>query len=585
MRNPFPSELLWLYQRVRPLFAWHLASFLCVLAGSVLALLNPLILMRVIDHVLPARDIQLLVCMAALTFLSYESRVVLTNLGGYLTLRAAQRSALSMRMEILHRLDSLSADYHENISIGAKLYTLQEPVDEIAYFGSDLLPAILRTLLATAFTLFAMFVLNPRLTLLVLPAIPAFLVARTHFRRLLSERSDRVQSDRASVSAFLQEHLSSILQIQSLRQEKRQEKRAFCSLARVVRSQTRQGSAGIHFAIWTSLPIGAAAASLLGFGAWAVLRGAMTVGGLVALHSYIFQLFDPLTGALEMYARSQRTFSSIRQIQETLSLQSTLEDAGTTIAIPRIVSSQIRFHEVAFGYRRQKCFLTIPNLAIDPAEHVAIVGENGSGKSTFAKLLARFYDPSRGFISIGGCQVGRLPLNQFRALVCYVPAAPILFDDTLAGNLRLGNPSAGAQEIEEVIELVGLTPFVRSLPHGTAERLGPAGNLLSGGQRQSLALARALLLRPQVLILDEATSALDLRAELQVLHGICRFLQKVTLLFVSHRLANSDLMDRVLVFHLGTIVEDGSPVVLSRAGSIYTELLRTSQSADSLYLS
>jgi len=124
VQNPFPSELLWLYRRVRPLFAWHLASFLCVIAGSALALLNPLFLMWVIDRVLPARNIHLLGWMAALIFLRYEGRVVLTSFAGYLTLRAAQRSALSMRMEVLNRLDSLSADYHENASVGTKLYSL-----------------------------------------------------------------------------------------------------------------------------------------------------------------------------------------------------------------------------------------------------------------------------------------------------------------------------------------------------------------------------------------------------------------------------------------------------------------------------
>lgn len=585
MRNPFPPELLWLYGRVRPLFAWHLASFLCVIAGSALALLNPLFLMWVIDRVLPARNIHLLVCIAALIFLSYEGRVVFTSLGGYLTLRAAQRSALSMRMEVLNRLNSLSADYHENTSVGAKLYCLQEPIDEIAYFGSDLLPAIFRTVVVTAFTLSAMLVLSPRLSLFVLPMIPAFLVTRDHFRRLLAERSDRVQADRASASAFLQEHVSSILQIQSLQQEKRQERRAFCSLARVVRSQTKQGYAGIQFAVWTGVPIATAAASFLGFGAWTVLRGAMTIGGLVAFHSYIFQLFDPLSGALEMYARAQRAFSSIRQIQSTLSLQSSLEDTEITIATPRIARCQIRFQDVTFGYRRQRGFLTIPSLAIGGAEHVAIVGENGAGKSTFAKLVARLYDPEQGSISIGGCEARQLPLKLWRSLVCYVPATPVLFDDTLAENLRLGNPLADVQELEAVTEFVGLGPFVRSLPHGWAERLGPAGTLLSGGQRQRLSLARALLRRPRVLILDEATSALDPQAELHVLRGIPRFLQGVTLLFVSHRLANSALMDRILVFHHGRIVEDGSHPLLKRAGSIYAELLRTSPSTGSMSLS
>jgi ABC-type bacteriocin/lantibiotic exporter with double-glycine peptidase domain len=585
VRNPFPSELLWLYGRVRHLFAWHLASFLCLIAGSALALLNPLVLMWVIDRVLPSRNLPLLFYTAALIFLTYEGRVVLTSFGGYLTLRATQRSALSMRMEVLKHLDSLSADYHDNSSVGARLYPLREPIDEIAYFGSDLFPAILRTVLVTAFTLSAMLVLSPRLTVFVLPAIPAFLIARNHFRSLLAEKSDSVQADRASVSAFLQEHISSIVQIQLLQQEKHQERRAFRSLAEAVRSQARLAVAGVQFTVWTSLPIAAAAAIILGFGAWTVLEGAMTVGGLVAFYSYIFQLFDPLSGALETYARAQRTFSSIRQIQATLSLRPGVEDFKHTHTIPRITTCHIRFKDVLFGYQRQKDFFAIPSLSIGSGEHVAIVGENGAGKSTFAKLAARLYDPDLGSVTIGESEVRHIPLKQFRSLVSYVPAMPVLFDDTLIENLRLGNPLAGVHQLEEIIDLVELGPFVGALPRGWSEPLGPGGCLLSGGQRQRLALARALLRRPRILVLDEATSALDPPAELLILRRIPDFLPGVTILFISHRLANVTWMDRILVFHHGRIVEDGGHHVLQAAGGIYTELQRTSRNAGSLSLS
>lgn len=584
MRNPFPSELLWLYGRVRHLFAWHLASFLCLIAGSALALLNPLVLMWVIDHVLPARNLPLLFYAAALVFLSYEGRVVLTGFSTYLTLRATQRSALSMRMEVLKHLDSLSADYHENTAVGARLYPLREPIDEIAYFGSDLFPTLLRTALVTALTLSAMFVLSPPLTVFVLPAIPAFLIARNYFRSLLAERSDTVQADRASVSAFLQEHVSSIVQIQLLQQEKHQERRAFRSLANAVRSQVRLAAAAVQFTVWTSLPIAAAAAIILGSGAWAVFQGAMTVGGLVAFYSYIFQLFDPLSGALETYARAQRTFSSIRQIQAMLSLRPSVEDSMHFGTIPRGTTCPIRFTDVLFSYPRQKDLIAIPSLSIGSGEHVAIVGENGAGKSTFAKLAARLYDPDSGSITIGESEVRNIPLKQFRSLVCYVPATPILFDDTLAENLRLGNPRAKIRQLEEGTELVDLCPFVGALPRGWSEPLGPAGCLLSGGQRQRLALARALLRRPRILILDEATSALDPTAESLILRRIPDFLPGATILFVSHRLANVTSMNRILVFHHGRIVEDGSHHVLQAARGIYTELQRTSRNAGSLSL-
>jgi ABC-type bacteriocin/lantibiotic exporter with double-glycine peptidase domain len=580
-----PSELIWLYVRIRPLFAWHLASFFCLTAGSVLALVNPLVLMWVIDRVLPNRNIALLLCAVAAIFLSSELRPILSSFGMYLTLLSSQRTVVSIRTEVLQRLDSLSAEYHENTSVGARLYTLREPIEEVAYFGSDLAPAILRTALVTTFTLSAMLILNPRLTALVLPAIPAFVLARHNFRGLLAERSDKVHATRAQLSAFLEEHMSSVLQIQQLQQEKRQERRAFHFFADMARSQVTLAAASVQFTSWTNLPIAAGAAVIIGFGAWASLRGVMTVGGLVAFYSYVFQLFEPLSGALETYARAQRTFSSIRRLQTILALRPTVTDQHCGPEMPPSAVCNIRFTGVFFGYERQKGFLTIPSLSIESGAHVAIVGENGAGKSTFAKLAARLYDPDRGSMTIGGSQVRNIPLKQFRSLVCYVPAIPVLFDETLGENLRLGNPLIDFRQVEVMVDFLELRSFVTSLPHGLSEPLGPAACQLSGGQRQRLALARALLRRPRILILDEATSSLDPPAELSILRRIPELLPAVTIIFISHRLVNVAWMDRVLVFHHGRIVEDGHHRELKTSGSFYAKLQRASEVTRSQSLS
>jgi len=576
MRNLFPSELLWIYQRIRPLFVWHVASFLLLTTGSLIALLNPLALMWVVDRAIPNRNIILLICAVGVIFLSSELRSVLTSLGGYLTFLASQRTVVSIRMEILERLNSLSAEYHENTPTGARLYTLREPIDEVAYFGSDLVPTILRTALTTTFTLFAMLALNPRLTVLVLPAVPAFLLVRHHFRSLLTERSDKVHAARAGLSAFLEEHMSSVLQVQLLQQEKRQERRAFHFFANVVRSQVRLAAGSVQFASWTNLPVAAAAATIIGFGAWTALRGIMTVGALVAFYGYVVQLFDPLAGAAETYARAQRTFSSIRQLQSILALRPAVIDNGATAKVLPLSDCKICFNGVFFGYERQKGFLAIPNLMISGGEHVAIVGENGAGKSTFAKLAARLYDPDSGSITIGGSQVSHIPLKQFRSWVSYVPSAPILFDETLEENLRLGNPLIGSRQLDAIIDLVELRSLVAAVPRGLAQPLGPGGCQLSGGQRQRLALARALLRKPRILILDEATSALESPTELSILSKIPEFLPGVTILLVSHRLGNVPWMDRVLVFHQGRIVEDGHPIALKFTGGFYAELQRAS---------
>ena len=223
--------------------------------GSLLALLTPLVLKWLIDQVLPQRETGLLLLAALLIFLSYQGRTALTSFGNYLTLTAAQKMALRLRMDILRHLDRLSADYYESTPPGAVMYPLKEPIEEVAYFGSDLLPAILRMCLTTGFTVVTMLVLSPVLTFAILPLIPLFLVARHHFRSKLSTDSDTVQTNLVEWNGFLEEHISSVLPIQLLGQEARQERRAFRLLAQTTRSYLALFRTASWFTVWTSMAV------------------------------------------------------------------------------------------------------------------------------------------------------------------------------------------------------------------------------------------------------------------------------------------------------------------------------------------
>lgn len=543
----------------------HAASFLAFTLGSALGLLGPLVLRWLIDSILPGRDAWLLVSAVALLFLSYEGRVVLTSLGSWLTVAASQKIVLALRLEILKHLDSLSADYHEATPTGEKLYPLREPVDEIAYLGSDLFPGILRTLLSTAFTLFAMGVLSFRLTLIVLPLVPVFLVTRHHFRQRLGRHADDLQGKRLEVNSFLEEHAPSVVQIQSLQRETRRERQAYRLFAKAARSQLRLARTGVFFSIFTNLAIVLAISAILAYGGVRVLRGDLTIGSLVAFYSYLTQLFEPLSGAMEMYARAQRTFSSIRQVRDALALRPTIQESPHAVSLPCGASSDLEFHELRFAYPGENELLHIPHLKIYAAERLALVGENGAGKSTLAKLAARLYDPDSGYVSYGGVDLRAIRLKEFRSLAAYLPATPILFDDTLAENLRLGRPQATDEELAEVLHAVDLTGFVESLPSLYKQPLGPGGSRLSSGQRQRVALARALLKRPRILILDEATSSMDAAVEQLVLDRTRLFLPSSTVLLLSHRLSSVAWTDRVIVIEAGKIVRDESTKAISKS--------------------
>jgi ABC-type multidrug transport system fused ATPase/permease subunit len=573
-----PSEMRWLFRQVRPFLRWHIASFLCMSIGSFLALLSPLVLKWMIDIVLPGRRVGLLVVAVGIIFLCHQGRAVLTTVGGYLTMVAAQRLALGLRLQLLRHLDTLSADYHEGTPVGTSMYPLKEPIDEISYLGSDLVPSILRTLLATVLTLGTMLILNPRMTLAILPLIPVFVLTRKHFRNRLERDADTVQHNQMAWSSFLQEHLSSIVAIQLLRREGRQERTAFHLLGTAVRSLTRLFRTGVSFTFFTSLTIGLAMASVIGYGGWSVLAGTLTVGGLVAFYTYLAQLFEPLSGVAETYARAQKTFASIRRVQAVLALEATINNSRTAIKFPQDRPWTIELADVRFGYPRSGGLLCIAHLGIPAGEHVAIVGENGAGKSTLAKLVARLYDVDSGSISVAGHDVREIDIESLREQVCYVPPHPALFDTTLSGNLRLGKDTASEGELKEVMDYVGLATWSNTLPEGLNQRIGPAGHRLSGGQRQRLGIGRAILQRPRILILDEATSSLDAGSEQQLLSSLRSILRGTTIVVISHRLSALLCVDRVIVLEAGHVVEDDVPTVLLGNSGAYSRLFSTGSS-------
>jgi ABC-type multidrug transport system fused ATPase/permease subunit len=550
------SELRWLAKWVRPYLRWHIGSFLSISIGSMLALFTPLILKWLIDDVLPARRAPVLMLAIVLIFLCHVSRALFTAIANYLTSNAVQRLSLDLRIRVLKHFDTLSASYYENTPVGEAMYPLQEPIDEIAYFGSDLVPAILRTFMGLTFTLAIMVILNPRMTLALVPLIPLFVVTRIHFTDRLDQHSESVQNRQRQWNSFMQEHLASITCIQLLRKENRQERQAFRLLARRVKSYDKLFRTGGWFTLVTSLSIALGMSTVIGYGGWSVLTGSLSVGGLVAFYAYVVQLFDPLSGAAETYIRAKKTFASIRQVQSVFALKADIRDCPAAIHFTRGQAMDIELQGIRFGYSGGREQIALPYLNIEAGTHLTIAGENGAGKSTLAKLLVRLYDVDAGAILCAGHDIREIEIQNLREHICFAPCNPVLFDTSLEGNLRLGRSDARDAEIHEVIQTVGLTDFIAELPRGLAEPIGPGGCQLSGGQRQRIGLARCILQRPSVLILDEATSSLDEDSEREILYRLKRTLCGTTIITISHRLSAITSAEHLIVMKAGVIARD-----------------------------
>ena len=547
------TELHWLAARVKPFLRLHVGSYGCVVLSSFLVLIDPLLVRFLIDDVIPSGSVGLLPLVALGFFLTYMARLGSDSLASMLNFRAVQKMIFRSRLNLLRHLQRLSAEYHDNRPLGDTLHRLQNDVDQVATLSGEVIPSALR--LATVFTLVmtTMLVLNWRLTIIVLPLIPVFILVRRQFHDRLRRASDSVQEQSGKVIGFLEEHLSSIVQVQLLSCEQREARRFARLSGRAVRAQVRRRGTELFFSALLYLIIVAGMASVLGYGGYLVMSGRLTPGGLVAFYGYTLQLFIPLYGVVDIYSKLQRAGASIRRLMEISEAQTSLQDRPGALALKPDSTGVVELQDVSFSYDAERPVLHAVSLRVNAGERVAIAGRSGNGKSTIARLVARLYDARCGTILIEGTDVRDIKLKSLRSSVIFVPQDPVLFDVSLRENLLYGNAAATEYELDQVARLAQLEGVIRKLPNGWNEPLGPRGNRLSGGERQRVALARALLQRPKVLILDESTSALDALTERQVLDALDGFLQNVTTIVISHRPFPTRWANRVIHLDRGRI--------------------------------
>ena len=531
----------------------HFGSYLCIVAASFLILIDPLIVKFLIDQVIPQRRVSFLPLVAAAFFLTYASRLGVDSLAAMLNFQAVQKMTFRARLSLLRHLQRLSAEYHDNRSLGDILHRLQVDVDQVGTLSGEVIPSALRMTTVFIFVMSTMLFLNYRLTLIVIPLIPIFIFVRRRFHDRLRRASDSVQEQSGKIISFLEEHLSSIVQVQLLSCEQREARRFARLSGGAVRAQVKRRKTELFFSSFLYLIIVTGMAGVLCYGGYQVMNGTLTAGGLVAFYGYTLQLFIPLYAVVDIYSKLQRASASVRRLMEIIEADMILRDRPSALVLGANVGVAIELKDVSFSYDTDRPVLSGLSLHIKAGEKVAIAGTSGHGKSTIARLVARLYDVRSGEVLVEGMDVRDIKLKSLRSSVILVPQEPVLFDLTLRENVLYGNPSAGQHELEQVAELAQLESVISRLPKGWDEPLGPRGNRLSGGERQRVALARALLQRPRILILDECTSALDAITEKLLLGGLTSYLEDVTTIVISHRAYPLQWADRVVFMDCGEI--------------------------------
>jgi len=299
-------------------------------------------------------------------------------------------------------------------------------------------------------------------------------------------------------------------------------------------------------------------ALLLGIGGHMVAEHQLSIGALVAFFLYLNRFFAPIQLLVQQYTTLQQGRSSVIRLREVLQTPPSVDERDDATKLPTI-EGRITFENVSFGYSPDNLVLHDVNLEIAPGESVAFVGPTGAGKSTMAKLANRFYDPTSGRILLDGIDIRSVTLRSLRSQLGVVPQEAFLFAGSIRTNLSFGRTSITDEEIEEAIDVVGLRDLIDRLPEGIDTIVHERGQTLSAGERQLLALARAFLARPRVLILDEATSSLDLQSETVIEKALDRLLEGRSAILIAHRLTTAQRADRIVVIDRGGIVEVGTP--------------------------
>ncbi|WP_371499259.1 ABC transporter ATP-binding protein/permease [Kitasatospora sp. NBC_00374] len=491
--------------------------------------------------------------------------------------RINQDVLLDLRGRIFRHAQRLSLDFHERYTSGRIISRATSDVDALRELLNEGLQELLSVALSVSFISVVLLVMDWRLGLAALASfLPMYLIIRS-FRRRSLRVYRRSRTAVASVIVKFTETMNGIRPVQAFRRERANEE-AFGTVNRQSAAATADGL--LEMARYVGFSRAVANVWITGIvvlGAYLVTDGSLELGVLTAFVLYLRRLYDPID-QLAMFLNSyQSAAAALEKMAGLLAHEPSVPEPAAPVALPAITGSgrAVDFRGVRFAYRNGKEVLPVFDLSLPAGRTTAVVGATGAGKSTLAKLLARFYDPTDGRITLDGTDLRELATAELRRNVVMVTQESFLFSGTVAENIAIGRPEATRAEVEQAAKAIGAHEFIAALPDGYDTDVRKRGGRISAGQRQLVAFARALLADPAVLILDEATSSLDVPGEQAVQRAMRTVLAGRTAVIIAHRLSTVEIADRVLVMDQGRIVEDGSPADLIGGQGRFAHLHRT----------
>ena len=559
-----------LLEYVRPYRFLTTVSVLAMLVYAATVVANPWLVQRAVDSVVTSRSNSALataaVLMAVNALLGYA-----TNYLHLVTLsRVGQNLLLALRTATFDHIQRLPISYFARTGLGNIMSRVQNDVQQLQEFLS-IFVLVLGDILVLGGIIIAMLLMNWELALITLAVIPILFAAIILWQRLAWSSFMQMRRAIADVNAGLQENISGVRLVQGLNRQK-ENLRDFDRVNQGYLDASLRASR-LSSALNPSVEVVTAAATglVIIFGGMMMLRGDLAVGVLVAFALYIQRFFEPIRSIITQYSQLQRALTSGQHIFEILDTEPQIVDKPGAVELPSL-RGEIRYEGVSFRYMPEIQVLTDIDVHIRPGEKVALVGPTGAGKTTLVSLLSRLHDVTGGSVTVDGYDVRDVARHSLNRLISVVAQEPFLFSGTVRDNIRYCHLEASDQEVEGVARAVGVHDFIAKLERGYDTQVEERGLNFSPGQRQLIALARALVSNPRVVILDEATATVDSRTEMLIQRALEVVLQGRTALIIAHRLSTAASADRILVMDGGRVVDQGTHQELVAKGGLYARL-------------
>ncbi|NMH97184.1 ABC transporter ATP-binding protein [Pseudonocardia acidicola] len=565
---------------LRPVRGLLVLAMTLVAADALATLAFPSVARYAVDHGITAGSGSALVVatLIGLGLVAADALVVAAQT--VTTSRAGESLLYLLRIRSYAHLQRLGLDYYERELAGRIMTRMTTDVDALSTFLQTGLAQAVVSLLTVFGVAVALLITDAQLALVALAVLPVLIVATVIFRRLSSTAYAEARERVSVVNADMQENVSGVRVAQAFVREEHSADRFSRRSAAYRNSRLRAQRYIATYFPFVALLSDIAQAAVLGVGAARVAHGDLTPGILTAFLLYLGLFFAPVQQLSQVFDGYQQARIGLLRISELLRTPTSVPatPAGEAVTVPARLDGEVELREVTFRYAGADApALDRVSLRVAAGETVALVGATGAGKSTLIKLLARFYDVNSGAVLVDGVDLRRFPLADYRHRLGVVPQEAHLFTGDVAANIAYGRPDATPAQIERAARAVGALELVRALPGGFRHPVGERGQGLSAGQRQLVALARAELVDPDLLIFDEATAALDPATEAAVLAAGDRLTSRRTAFVVAHRLATAARSDRVVVLDGGRIVEQGPHAELLAAGGRYAALWRAGE--------